>query len=109
MSTKGRRWREGHAKLAKPTSLAGLAGRGEHAGRRVVEAYKLQGDQDDRARVADVLYTLVGTVAMDARIDIDETRLGRPRSSAKGERRAQRTGAPAALSRSRRRGPRDAS
>ena len=45
MSTKGRRWREGHAKLAKLTSLAGLAGRGEHAARRVVEAYKLQGDQ----------------------------------------------------------------
>jgi hypothetical protein len=58
MITKRRRWREGHAKLAKLTSLAGLAGRGEHAARRVVEAYKLQGDQDDRARVADVLYRL---------------------------------------------------
>jgi hypothetical protein len=41
-----RLWRDGHTKLSKLTSLAGLAARGEHAARRVVEAYKLQGPPD---------------------------------------------------------------
>jgi hypothetical protein len=35
--------REGHSELAKVTTLAGLAARGEHAAKRVVEVYKLVG------------------------------------------------------------------